>query len=86
MIVQAERGNLETFTPRYLIFNKIYKLIDAGNWKEVLKEVRRHHISYDIIYDYNKEKFETDIKEIIFNCTVDVLNVIVMNTAEYFNS
>lgn len=55
--LQMPRGNLETIHPRSLLIHKIKNLLNNLDFNAALKEMRRHRINTNLIYDHNPEVF-----------------------------
>lgn len=65
IILQAPRGNLETFSPRVLVLNNIKNLIKNKNYSEAFEQVRKHKINMNFLYDIDPESLLVNIKSFI---------------------
>jgi elongator complex protein 1 len=50
--LQMNRGNLEQICPRDLLVERVKVLIDRREYKDALKEMRRHRLNMNLIYDH----------------------------------
>jgi elongator complex protein 1 len=53
-ILQMPRGNLEAFYPRDLLVERTKTLIDRKDYRNALKEMRRHRLNMNLIFDHSK--------------------------------
>ncbi|KAH3683919.1 hypothetical protein WICPIJ_005119 [Wickerhamomyces pijperi] len=65
VILQAQRGNLETIQPRILILNKVRSDIKAHDYHSAFISCRTHRIDLDILYDYDPALFEADVESFV---------------------
>ncbi|KAI6203285.1 hypothetical protein M3Y94_00538500 [Aphelenchoides besseyi] len=55
--LQMPRGNLEQIFPRDLLIERLKVLIDRRQYQQVLKEMRRHRVNMNLIYDHDPSTF-----------------------------
>lgn len=65
VVLQATRGNLETFYPRIMVLGDVRKAISKKDYKSAFQTCRTHRISLDIIHDYNPSEFFNNIENFI---------------------
>lgn len=51
--LQMPRGNLEQFYPRDLLVERTKTLIDRREYRSALKEMRRHRLNMNLIFDHS---------------------------------
>lgn len=82
--IQTPRGNIETVSPRYLIYIKIINLLNERKWKESFELARTNRVDLDIICDVNPERFIHYIEEFIEQVNIiNWLNIFIMNLKKY---
>lgn len=59
--LQMPRGNLETIHPRGLLIYRIKAFLDKMDYGRAIKEMRRHRINTNLIYDHNPEVIKFSI-------------------------
>ncbi|CCE61753.1 hypothetical protein TPHA_0B00810 [Tetrapisispora phaffii CBS 4417] len=62
VVLQANRGNLETIYPRIMVLSEVRKDILAKKYKEAFVICRTHRINLDILHDYAPELFFDNIE------------------------
>lgn len=65
VVLQASRGNLETFYPRILVLGDVRQAIAKGDYKSAFETCRTHRISLDILHDYNPDAFYSNVENFI---------------------
>ncbi|KAK6016060.1 hypothetical protein OSTOST_18461, partial [Ostertagia ostertagi] len=65
VIMQMPRGNLETIHPRPFVIRVIKQLLDAGNFVEALKDMKKHRIDMNLIVDYKPDMFIANISKLV---------------------
>lgn len=65
VVLQATRGNLETFYPRIMVLGDVRKAISKRDYKSAFQTCRTHRIALDIIHDYNPDEFLSNIENFI---------------------
>lgn len=91
VIVQTQRGNLETICPRFLLYIKIIDLLNNGEWKIGFELARSNRIGIilllldlDILFDIYPARFIYNIDEFIKQVNIiNWLNIFIMNLKEY---
>uniref|UniRef100_A0A915DXS3 Dolichyl-diphosphooligosaccharide--protein glycosyltransferase subunit KCP2 n=1 Tax=Ditylenchus dipsaci TaxID=166011 RepID=A0A915DXS3_9BILA len=63
--LQMPRGNLETIHPRTLLINRLKHWLDQLHFGKSLKEMRRHRINTNLIYDHNPQAFLSNITKFL---------------------
>lgn len=73
VVLQADRGNLETIYPRLMVLHEVRKNILAKDYKNAFILCRAHRINLDILYDYapalfleNLELFINQVEKVEF--------------------
>lgn len=57
VVLQAPRGNLESFNPRLLVLFNIKELILNNNYSEAFNSIRKQKINMNFLYDIDPESF-----------------------------
>lgn len=65
VVLQAQRGNLETIYPRIMVLSEVRKNILDLKYKEAFMICRTHRINLDILYDYAPELFMENLVNFI---------------------
>lgn len=65
VILQAQRGNLETIYPRIMVLNDIRQHIKKLDYKKAFLTCRVHRIQLDILHDYDPTLFFNNIEHFI---------------------
>jgi elongator complex protein 1 len=52
--LQMPRGNLEQFYPRDLLVERTKTLINNKEYRNALKEMRRHRLNMNLLFDHGK--------------------------------
>ncbi|KAI6178588.1 Elongator complex protein 1 [Aphelenchoides besseyi] len=55
--LQMPRGNLEQIFPRDLLIERLKVLIDSRQYQQVLKEMRRHRVNMNLVFDHDPSTF-----------------------------
>uniref|UniRef100_A0A0N4ZY50 Elongator complex protein 1 n=1 Tax=Parastrongyloides trichosuri TaxID=131310 RepID=A0A0N4ZY50_PARTI len=77
--LQMPRGNLETIEPRTLLLSKMKQFFDKKEWKKAHREMRRHRIDMNLIFDHDPDNFMNNIPDFIDNIDdADDLNLFIM--------
>ncbi|KAI6241324.1 Elongator complex protein 1 [Aphelenchoides fujianensis] len=58
--LQMPRGNLEQVFPRDLLIERLKVMIDRRAYRDVLKEMRRHRVNMNLVYDHDPQNFRSN--------------------------
>ncbi|GMM30737.1 Elongator subunit [Martiniozyma asiatica (nom. inval.)] len=61
VVLQAPRGNLETFYPRIMVLNDVRQAIKKHDYYSAFVTCRTHRIALDILHDYDVEGWEANV-------------------------
>ncbi|KAI1724817.1 IKI3 family domain-containing protein [Ditylenchus destructor] len=76
--LQMPRGNLETINPRALLVHRLKQLLDELHFGQATREMRRHRINTNLIYDHNPKTFLSNVAKFVDEVDdVDQLNMFV---------
>ncbi|KAI1713602.1 IKI3 family domain-containing protein [Ditylenchus destructor] len=76
--LQMPRGNLETINPRALLVYRLKQLLDELHFGQATREMRRHRINTNLIYDHNPKVFLSNGAKFVDEVDdVDQLNMFV---------
>ncbi|KAI6182734.1 Serine threonine protein kinase-related and IKI3 domain containing protein [Aphelenchoides bicaudatus] len=64
-VLQMPRGNLEQVCPRDLLIERTKTLIDRHEFRNALKEMRRHRLNMNLIFDHNPSSFLDSVPEFV---------------------
>ena len=62
VVLQANRGNLETIYPRIMVLSEVRKDIMAKKYREAFVSCRTHRIHLDILHDYAPQLFYDNLE------------------------
>lgn len=65
VVLQATRGNLETFYPRIMVLGDVRRAIAKKDYKSAFQTCRTHRIALDIIHDYSPTEFFANVEDFI---------------------
>lgn len=65
VVLQADRGNLETIYPRIMVLSEVRKEIKDQKYQEAFLTCRTHRISLDLIHDYDPDSFISNLDNFI---------------------
>ncbi|KAL3233433.1 hypothetical protein RNJ44_03473 [Nakaseomyces bracarensis] len=78
VVLQAQRGNLETIYPRIMVLSEVRRNILDLKYKDAFIICRTHRINLDILYDYAPELFMDNLVNFIEQVeTPDHLNLFI---------
>lgn len=60
-VLQMPRGNLEQIHPRDLLVERTKKLIDRKEYRNALKEMRRHRLNMNLLFDHGNQHIHFSI-------------------------
>jgi elongator complex protein 1 len=64
-LLQMPRGNLEQIHPRDLLVERTKTLINRREYQNALKEMRRHRLNMNLIFDHDPNAFLSHIPEFV---------------------
>lgn len=65
VIFQAPRGNLETIYPRIMVLTAVRLFLSRLEYMKAFVACRTHRIDLDILYDYDRNKFEKNAAQFV---------------------
>ncbi|KTB03061.1 Elongator complex protein 1 [Nakaseomyces glabratus] len=78
VVLQADRGNLETIYPRIMVLSEVRKEIKDQKYQEAFLTCRTHRISLDLIHDYDPDSFISNLDNFILQVEkIDHLNLFI---------
>lgn len=84
VVLQAQRGNLETIYPRIMVLQAIRSFIKNARYTDAFTACRAHRIDLDILHDYDARAFEKNIAQFIGQVQkVEFLDLFVSCLHEY---
>lgn len=79
IILQLPRGDIEIIRPRILTIDAFQMLLNNKNYKQAFNLIREDRINPNIIVDVNPENFLENIKNVIENIDMDLLNSFIID-------
>ncbi|KAH7699393.1 elongator complex protein 1, partial [Aphelenchoides avenae] len=77
--LQMPRGNLEVIQPRVLLVQQLKRLLDGLQFADALKQMRRHRVDMNLLYDHNPEAFLSNINKFVDQVDdADLLNLFIL--------
>lgn len=61
VVLQAQRGNLETIYPRIMVLQAVRSFIKEARYIDAFTACRAHRIDLDLLFDYDAKAFEKNI-------------------------
>lgn len=65
IVLEAQRGNLETICPRIMVLSGVRLFIRNKNYKRAFLACRVHRIDLDILHDYDPELFFNNLENFV---------------------
>ncbi|KAI0752776.1 IkappaB kinase complex IKAP component [Daedaleopsis nitida] len=76
LVLQMQRGNLETINPRPLVMEIVRQDIDSGNYAKAFTACRKHRIDLNVFVEHNRDAFIKGIPSFIEQVPdVDYINL-----------
>lgn len=85
IVLQPRRGNLEVLYPRTLLWSLVQSMMDEHKFLQAFELMRKHRMDFNLLVDYNLEKFIDNLEEFITQVatkSVDYLVLFVTNLSE----
>lgn len=65
VLMEMERGNLETIVPRPFSIFRMEELLNSSKYFEAFKMLRKQRINLNVLFDHNPDEFFENIKTIV---------------------
>jgi elongator complex protein 1 len=81
--LQMPRGNLETVYPRALLIDQLQAQLNQLEFSTVLKEMRRHRIDMNLLYDHNPQLLLENVNTFVDQINdADLLNLFILSLCD----
>uniref|UniRef100_A0A914C5A1 Elongator complex protein 1 n=1 Tax=Acrobeloides nanus TaxID=290746 RepID=A0A914C5A1_9BILA len=81
--LQMPRGNLETIHPRALLIDQLQAHLNQLEFSTVLKEMRRHRVDMNLLYDNNPQLLLENVKTFVDQINdADLLNLFILSLCD----
>ncbi|CDW56846.1 Elongator complex protein 1 [Trichuris trichiura] len=77
VVFQLPRGNLETVHPLPLLLRSTCDKLDQCDFRKAMLLMRKHSLDMNLVYDYNPDSFQKNVRQFIRQCGNEYLNLFI---------